>query len=89
MLTCGDMSCLIKCTYLVYKVKYVEQNPVDLRVGQIQDVDDRVLLNDEVGKEQERNQDEEGCEASEDENKAFCPIWWDHQVNQVLDQGPD
>ncbi len=45
----------------------------DLRVSQIEDVDDWVLLNDEMGEKEESDQNEESRQTSKNQNKTFSP----------------
>ena len=46
---------------------------VDLRIRQVEDVDDRVLLHDEMGEKEKCDQNEESCQTSKDENETFSP----------------
>ena len=44
-----------------------------LRISQIEYVDNRMMLNNEMSEKEQSNQNEEGGKRSEDQNETFCP----------------
>ena len=66
-------------------MKYTE----NLRIRQIKNVDDWMLLNYEMSEEEKCDEYKKRRQTPQNKNEALRPGGRDQEVDQLLDQGPD